>query len=317
MLLSVIAVDTLTPEIKAFRLAAEDGRMLPAYAAGAHVELSLPLQGEGGAVRRKYSLISDPADLRFYEIAVKRNDNGRGGSLWLHDEVAPGATLEVAAPANEFSLHGDASHHLFIAAGIGITPLLGMAGAAQREGWSYELHYAARNKQAMAFRAQVAALPRASEYFSQGEQAGRMDIAAILGAHKDDAGAHVHVCGPARLIDEVRWCAEALGYPARRIHFESFGPAWTPSDGTVQLMLSESEIALAVAPGVTLLDAMEQAGAWIPSECKRGECGACITGYSGGAPLHRDNCLTLEQRAHSFCPCVSWAGPDSVLTLQI
>lgn len=315
MLLSVIAIDMLTPVIKAFRLAAEDGGMLPAWAAGAHIELSLPLQG--GTVQRKYSLVSDPADLRHYEIAVKRNPDGRGGSAWLHEAVDVGGTLEVGAPASEFGLHGDASHHVFIAGGIGITPLLGMAGTAQREGLPHALHYAARDEQAMAFRAQVAALPQARVYFSQGRQAGRMDIAAILGAHQGDAGTHVYVCGPARLIDEVRWCAEALGYPARRIHFESFGPAWMPGDGAVQLVLSESGIALSVAPGVTLLDAMEEAGAWIPSECKRGECGACITSYTGGAPLHRDNCLTFEQRSHSFCPCVSWAGSDSVLILQI
>lgn len=315
MLLTVIAVEILTPAIKAFRLAAADGAMLPAYAAGAHLELTLPIQG--GAVRRKYSLVSDPADLCFYEIAVKRNSSGRGGSAWLHDELAVGNTLETSAPHNEFGLHAGATRHVLIAGGIGITPLLGMAAMAQREGQPHALHYAAQNKQAMAFRAQAVALPQATLYLSQGGQASRMDIAAILGAHRGDAGTHVYVCGPARLIDEVRWCAEALGYPARRIHFESFGPAWMPGDGTVQLLLGESGIALSVAPGVTLLDAMEEAGAWIPSECKRGECGACITSYTGGAPLHRDNCLTLAQRSHSFCPCVSWADPDSVLTLPI
>jgi len=315
MLLSVIAVEMLTPDIKAVRLAAEDGGMLPTYLAGAHIELSIPLRDL--AVQRKYSLVSDPAELRFYDIAVKRNINGRGGSAHLHDKVGVGDTLEVAAPANEFSLRNDASHHVLIAGGIGITPLLGMAGTAEREGRSYELHYSAQDERAMAFRAPVAALSRASVYFSQGEPAGRLDIAAILGAHKEDADAHLYVCGPARLIDDVRWCAEALGYPARRIHFESFGPAWTAGDGPVQLVLSDSSIELSVQPGVTLLDAMEEAGAWIPSECKRGECGTCITSYTGGAPLHRDNCLTLEQRAHSFCPCVSWADAGSVLTLQI
>jgi len=315
MLLFVIAVEMLTPDIKALRLASADGAMLPAYAAGAHVELTVQL--DGAASPRKYSLVSNPADLRCYDIAVKRNVNGRGGSAWLHDEVHVGATLEVGAPVNEFSLRSEASHHVLIAGGIGITPLLSMAAALEREGLSYELHYAAREEGAMAFRAPVAALSCARTYFTQGDPGGRLDIAAILGPHKADAGSHVYVCGPARLIDAVRWDAEDLGYAARRVHFESFGPAWTASDGTVQLTLSGSGIELSVEPGVTLLDAMEQAGAWIPSECKRGECGACVTSYTGGAPLHRDNCLTREQRASSFCPCVSWAEPDTVLTLQI
>ena len=315
MLLSVIAVEMLTPEIKLIRIARADGAMLPAYTAGAHVEVSLPLQN--GPAQRKYSLVSDPADLGFYEIAVKRNPNGRGGSAYLHDQVLVGDTLDISAPATEFSLADNAVRHIFIAGGIGITPLLGMAQNAERQAWPYALHYSAAEQQAMAFHAQVSALSGAHTHFSRVQPASRLDIAAILGAHRDEAGVHVYVCGPAGLIDEVRWCAESLGYPARHIHFESFGPAWAPSDGTVQLMLGESGIALSVEPGVTLLDAMEEAGAWIPSECKRGECGACITSYSGGVPLHRDSCLTQEQRAHSFCPCVSWAEAETVLTLQI
>lgn len=315
MLLSVIAIEMLSADIKAFTLALADGGLLPAYSAGAHVELSFQVQG--ATVQRKYSLVSDPAELHCYQIAVKRNVNGRGGSAYLHDEVTVGSRLEVSAPASEFSLASDAAHHLFIAGGIGITPLLGMAGIAERQAWPYELHYAAPDVQAMAFLEQVSALPGARTYFSQHAPASRMDIAAILGAHKDRGGVHVYVCGPARLIDAVRWCAESMGYPARHVHFESFGPAWMPGDGKVELMLSESGIALSVEPGVTLLDAMEEAGAWIPSECKRGECGACITSYSGGAPLHRDSCLTAEQRTHSFCPCVSWADANNVLTLQI
>lgn len=315
MQLSVIAVEMLTDDIKAITLALADGGQLPAYTAGAHIELSLPLQG--AAVQRKYSLVSDPAELGSYQIAVKHNLNGRGGSAYLHDELEVGSMLEVSAPASEFSLGKGAAHHVFIAGGIGITPLLGMAEIAEREAASYELHYSAPREQAMAFRARVAALSRANTYCSQNDPASKLDIIAVLAAHKDKTGVHIYVCGPTRLLDAVRWCAESLGYPARQIHFESFGPVWMPEDGTVQLMLSESGIALSVEPGVTLLDAMEEAGAWIPSECKRGECGACITSYSGGKPLHRDSCLTLEQRLHSFCPCVSWADTETVLTLQI
>lgn len=313
MLLSVIHAELLTPDIRAIRLAHPDGSPLPAFDPGAHIELTLQLEGE--TVQRKYSLVSDPAQRAFYDIAVKRSLNGRGGSAHVHDAMAVGYVLQVGEPVNEFRLRTEAAHHVFIAGGIGITLLLGMASAAERANDSYELHYAARSEQAMAFRAPVTALSQATLYFSQA--AARPDIAAILGKHRDNAGVHVYVCGPAQLIDAVRLSATALGFAARQIHFESFGPAWAADDGSVQLVLSESGIELSVDPGVTLLDAMEAAGAWVPSDCKRGECGACITSYTGGLPLHRDHCLTAEQRAHSFCPCVSWASPQAVLTLQI
>lgn len=315
MLLSVIAVDMLAPDIRAIELAAADGSPLPPFAAGAHVELAIPSSEPPS--RRKYSLVSDPGKLESYRIAVKRQANGRGASAFLHDEVDVGSVLDVGMPANEFGVRAEASHHIFIAGGIGITPLLGMAMEAASRGLSHELHYVAQSRAAMALYEQVSSLSRATTYFSQGEQASRPDIAAILGAHPHQADAHVYVCGPARLIDAVRWAANAAGYPARRIHFESFGPAWTASDGEVRLCLSGSALALSVPPGVTLLDAMEEAGAWIPSDCKRGECGACITSYSGGVPLHRDHCLTAEQRTHSFCPCVSWADSRSVLTVPM
>ena len=158
---------------------------------------------------------------------------------------------------------------------------------------------------------------RADLYFTRGDGARRIDIDALLDRHQGQAETHLYVCGPALLIDAVRLAAEARGVIRRRIHFESFGPSWDATDGPVRVAMSESAIELEAMPGTTLLDAMEAAGAWIPSDCKRGECGACIATYSGGRPIHRDNCLTEEQRRHSLCPCVSWASSDAVLTLQL
>jgi len=317
MQLRVIHAEALTPSIRLLRLARVDHEPLPAFSPGAHVEVQVPL-GDGD-VLRKYSLVSD-GDVRSHcEIAVKRATNGGGGSAFLHDVLAVGDTLEVSEPIHAFDLAPQGTHHVLVAGGIGITPMLGMASRLKESGASYELHYTGASAGDMAFRESLLQQhdARMQLYVTRGDDARRLDVDALLARHAGDGDTHLYVCGPGSLIDAVRLRGEARGIGRRRIHFESFGPAWGPTDGTVRLVMSESGIELDVAPGTTLLDAMEAAGAWIPSDCKRGECGACIASYSGGRPLHRDHCLTEAQREHSMCPCVSWASPDEVLTLQL
>lgn len=317
MLLRVLQTEALTPSIRLIRLGRPDQAPLPGFHPGAHVELGLPL-GDG-VTYRKYSLVSDGDDGSTYEIAVKRASHGRGGSMFMHDGLSVGDELDVSPPINEFGIAPTGSHHVLIAGGVGITPMLGIAARLKRSGASYELHYSAASAADMAFldRVKQDHAEQVQLYFTRGEGARRMDIAALLERHQGQVDTHLYVCGPGSLIDAVRLAGEARGVNRRRIHFESFGPSWNATDGPVRVAMSESAIELEVAPGTTLLDAMEAAGAWIPSDCKRGECGACIASYSGGRPIHRDNCLTEEQRTHSLCPCVSWASSDEVLTLQL
>ena len=317
MLLRVTDIEVLTSSIRRIRLGSADGAPLTSFQPGAHIEIGLPVGDV--VVFRKYSLISDGDDGSHYEIAVKRAGHGRGGSAFIHDELAVGDELDVSTPVNEFSIAAQGAHHVLIAGGIGITPMLGIAARLKQTDASYELHYSGRSTDEMAFHERMRQDhgDRAQLYATRGEGAARLDIAALLDRHQGQVDTHLYVCGPATLIDAVRLAAEARGVSRRRIHFESFGPSWEATDGPVRIAMSESAIDLEVTPGTTLLDAMEAAGAWIPSDCKRGECGACIASYSGGRPLHRDNCLTEEQRQHSFCPCVSWAASDEVLTLQL
>ncbi|MDY0746767.1 PDR/VanB family oxidoreductase [Paucibacter sp. R3-3] len=317
MLLRVTHVEMLTPNIRLIRLQNPDGSPLPSFKPGAHIEVGLPL-GEAAAFR-KYSLVSDGGDGTCYEIAVKRNAFGRGGSVFLNDALSIGDELEVSAPINEFGIASAGLHHVLIAGGIGITPMLGIASRLKQAGMSYELHYAAMSRGDMAFHDALLRdhAGRCTLYFTREEPAQRLDVQALVAHHRDHVGTHLYVCGPGSLIDEVRLSAEGSGLARPRVHFESFGPAWSASDGTVRVTMTESALDLEVEPGTTLLEAMEAAGAWIPSDCKRGECGACIASYTGGRPLHRDNCLTEAQRAHSFCPCVSWASSDAVLLVQM
>ena len=317
MRLTVTRAEPLADGVRLIRLQDRADAPLPRFDAGAHIELGFEVDGQ--SLLRKYSLVSDTGALDRYDIAVKRNDSGRGGSRFLHDVLAVGDTVEVSTPVHAFGIAPAASHHLLIAGGIGITPMLGIASALKQRGASYELHYAARHEREMAFRDRLLDEGHDQLFLyatRQGESPRRIDVQGLLRPRSRDEGVHFHVCGPAKLIDDVRLAAMALGIASSRIHFESFGPAWSATDTKVRLALTESGLELEASPGTTLLDAVEAAGAWIPSDCRRGECGACIVSYGGGTPIHRDNCLTPQQRTHSLCLCVSWAEPGDALVLR-
>jgi ferredoxin-NADP reductase len=318
MRLTVTRAEPLADGVRLIRLQDRADAPLPRFDAGAHIELGLEVDGQ--SLLRKYSLVSETRALDHYEIAVKRNDSGRGGSRFLHDVLAVGDTMEVSTPVHAFGIAPAASHHVLIAGGIGITPMLGMASALKQRGASYELHYSARHDREMAFRDRLLDEGHDQLFLyatRQGESPRRIDVQGLLQPRSRDEGVHFHVCGPAKLIDDVRLAAVAHGVASSRIHFESFGPAWSATDTKVRLALTESGLELEASPGTTLLDAVEAAGAWIPSDCRRGECGACIVSYSGGIPIHRDNCLTPQQRTHSMCLCVSWAEPGDTLALRV
>lgn len=316
MQLRVTLAQALVPGVRLIRLASADGQPLPAFEPGSHLVLAFSPGAD--LLERKYSLVSPCEGGAYYEIAVKKNPNGRGGSAYLHDHLDVGALLEASSPVSEFNLVAEASRHVLIAGGIGITPMLGMLERLRSEGRSHELHYSAKSRAGMAFADRLAhdGDDAVTLYFSESDSFRRIDVEHLLATHADSPTTHFHVCGPSRLIDRVRLAAQSHGIAARRVHFESFGPAWTMTDGPVSLVLSESGLQLDVPVGTTLLDAMETAGAWLASDCRRGECGACITTYTGGQPIHRDNCLSEDERRHAFCPCVSWAASSEPLILQ-
>lgn len=317
MRLRVIEATLISGDVRLIRMAAPDGSPLSAFDAGAHLIVDVPVRG--GSVQRKYSLVSDTDGGNYYEIAVRRHPEGRGGSAFLHDNLPPGAFLDTSSPVSEFGIAPDGEHHVLLSGGIGITPMPGIVAQLGRSNASWEMHHSARTPATMILRDRFPqeSSERIALYFTAGDQSRRIDVESLVAAHAASDTTHFYVCGPVALVDRVRLAADALGVPKRRVHFESFGPAWTASDKPVKLSLSESGVDLEVPVGTTLLDAMESAGAWLASDCRRGECGACIATYTSGSPIHRDYCLTEEQRTHSFCPCVSWASPGDVLTLQL
>jgi ferredoxin-NADP reductase/predicted pyridoxine 5'-phosphate oxidase superfamily flavin-nucleotide-binding protein len=219
--LTVTGIRQMTPRIRAYELRASDWGNLPVAAPGAH--LSIPVQlADGTLVTRQYSLATHPARRDMYEIAVLREDDGRGGSAAIHASWAIGTRLDLDPPLNQFALHDDARPAVLIAGGIGITPIKAMAQALQARGTPFMLHYTGRRPEEMAYRDRLAIeFPQQLRlYFSRVAGQARMDIDAILRNAAEDAV--FYVCGPAALIGAVATSAGKLGLAPERVQFESF-----------------------------------------------------------------------------------------------
>ncbi|WP_418127849.1 PDR/VanB family oxidoreductase [Variovorax sp. KK3] len=315
MKLIVTRAEPAAEGIRRIELRSGDGAALPAFTPGAHLKFKLVLPN-GQASVREYSLVSTPDERDRYEIAVLREPAGTGGSAAMH-ALAVGDVLEADGPFNEFALAEQAREHLLIAGGIGITPILCMARALASRGAAMQLHYAARAPECMAYRDEAAALPGATLYFDQGDPARGMPLDAVL-ADPGEAR-HLYVCGPRGLIAGVLERAEALGWPAERLHYESFkGAVALANDRPIRLVLRGSGRTLDVKADQSILDALIAAGLDPLYDCRRGECGMCMTPVLEGLPDHRDHALSAAERADGkvICTCVSRAlTPELVLDL--
>jgi ferredoxin-NADP reductase/predicted pyridoxine 5'-phosphate oxidase superfamily flavin-nucleotide-binding protein len=307
--LIVAGMRQLTPRVRAFELRDPDGAELPAIAAGSHLRLPVRLANGRMAVRH-YSIYSDPARRDAYEIAVLREEEGAGGSRAVHESFNLGLHLRCEFPQSYFHLHEDARPAVLIAGGIGITPILSMAQALHRRGAAMQLHYAARSRLDMAFRAKLLRdLPRGVTLYSSAD-GEHMDAERILAAAPDDAV--FYVCGPARLIDAVKRAAVSLGIAADRIRIESFIASIAADSRPVRLELRRSGKELHVPADQTLLDAMLEAGIDAPYSCKAGNCKTCAVTVLAGEPDHRDSALSDIERGRQrlMCPCISRANGD-------
>ncbi len=309
--LKVEKIQQETARIKSFVLRRHDDEQLPVFQPGAHLPVKVK-QTDGQLVLRHYSLLSDPSDRTTYEIAVLAEPEGRGGSLYLHQEIHEDDILQTAAPKNDFPMSEQANHTVLIAGGIGITPILSMLYKLSSHQQSYEIHYTARSKSDLAFldRIEVLAGDRLYCYTSQEPHTARLDLHKLLASPK--AGTHVYVCGPRRMIKAVRDIADSTGWPAAQIHFESFGTKPSKQDHPLHVRLAKSNKSLRVAADQTILDSLLDAGINVSHDCKRGECGKCSTRVLSGEPDHQDFCLNTEERSTSICVCVSRAKGDDI-----
>ena len=291
-----------------FELTALESTSLPAFTSGAHLTVVTPL-----GVRRNYSLCSDASDTSRYEIAVKRDGNGRGGSMSMVDDVREGAHLSISAPRNNFELAARANDFIFIAGGIGITPILSMMRHLQRSGDSkFKLYYCTRDAERTAFldvlRDEFAG--QVTLHHDLGEINSAYDFWPVL---ETPTRAHVYCCGPKGLMDSV---ADMAGHwPSGSIHFESFGVDANAVAENIafNVRLQKSGREIFVNKDQTLLEALRANGLTVRSSCESGTCGSCKTGLIYGDVDHRDMVLSDEEKANYIMPCVSRAFSGELL----
>lgn len=296
----VVNVNSL---IKRFHFARSNGAPLPAFSGGAHVIIEMQ---DGGTVRRTpYSLMSSPFATNDYQVSIRRDDEGRGGSLYMHRKVKPGLAMRISHPANLFALDKRAPKQLLFAGGIGITPFIAQCHQLMHTNANFELHYSARNRELAGYVDELKQHinHRLHVYYDGEDQ--RIDFDTLLSSQP--AGTHVYVCGPEPMINHVLNRTKKLGWPKAHVHFEHFAKASAGEAFKVHLKASNKTIT--VGENESLLEAIEAAGIDAPFLCRGGACGHCETRVleHDGTLLHADHWLDDNERqsAEKIMVCVS------------
>ena len=290
--------------ICSFELAAVDGSPLPAFSAGAHIDVHLP----DGLVRQ-YSLCNHPQERHRYLIGVLKDPASRGGSQRLHEHIHNGARLRISEPRNLFPLAHGARRSLLFAGGIGITPILCMAERLAHGGADFELHYCARSSARAAFVQRLKDSPFAERVFLHFDEQPdtALDAAKVLAAPEDNV--HLYVCGPAGFMQHVLDSARAQGWPEDHLHREYFAaaPVDSSNDGSFSVKVSSSGQVFEIPADKTVVQVLESHGIEIAMSCEQRICGTCLTRVLEGVPEHRDLFLTEEEQAlnDQFTPCCS------------
>lgn len=305
-------------DIWCFKLVHPQGHALPDFKAGAHITVQTP-----AGQRRNYSLCNDPAETSYCEIGIKLERSGRGGSQSMIDQVHVGDLLSVSSPKNDFELLDPDHEVIFIAGGIGVTPLLAMArqmSSLKNKGGAghFRFYYCARDAEGAAFMPELQALQNAGEvsfHFDGGNPDAGLDFWPLL---EKPSQAHIYCCGPQGLMDAVK---DMSGHwPQGRVHFESFGAnaAQQANNSPFQVKLSQSQTVLQVAENESILEALRKAGRHVPSSCESGTCGSCKTGLVSGQVDHRDFVLTDSEKSNQIMVCVSRAcHPNELIEIDL
>jgi phthalate 4,5-dioxygenase reductase subunit len=297
----------LAQGIFAFELTHPDGADLLEFTGGAHLNVRVP-----NGMLRKYSLCNDPAERHRYVIAVKREDAGRGGSISLIEDTKPGDVLAVAPPKNDFALVKSPPGTIFIAGGIGITPIMAMMRELKNVGGRFRLYYCTRAPALTAFRDELLSPEFSGQvtlHHDDGDPARALDLWPILERPK---GMHLYCCGPTPMMQAVR---DMTGHwSASTVHFEAFSEPERvkPDDKPFLVRLAQSGDTVEVPVGTTILEALRAHGLIVPSSCESGTCGSCRTRLLAGEADHRDLVLAGSERADNIMVCVSRARSDEI-----
>jgi len=293
--------------VRAFELEATSGRSLAAFEPGSHVDVHI-----GDGLVRQYSLCGSPQATTCYQLACKREPDGRGGSIALFERLLVGETLEISLPRNNFPLSDDAQTYTLVAAGIGVTPILSMAYELHNRGKIFDLHIRAKSRTHLPFADSLENMPFTNNitlHLSDDTEKPTFSPASDLG--KWQAEREVYVCGPDEFMTWFTADLTASNWPDSAIFSETFVPRKldTQPSRAFEVVMAKSNKVLTVAADEYLIDVLNANGAGIPCSCTQGICGSCITSVIGGEPLHRDAILSDAERSENtkMCVCVGRA----------
>lgn len=286
----------------------KDGAALPPWTPGAHIDLLLAPDLE-----RQYSLCGDPAEPDRWQVAVLREPEGRGGSAFVHDKLSVGDHLTVRGPRNNFELE-HAARYVFIAGGIGITPILPMIAHVEAKGAEWNLWYGGRSSDSMAFRELLSAYGERITLWPA-DSLGLLPLEQILVA-RAGSGTRIYCCGPEPLLKAVEEHSAAC--PGVNLHVERFTArqmAEPVSQDTFRVVCQKSVVTLEVPPDRSVLEVVEDAGLEVDWACRSGTCGACVTRVISGQIEHRDSVLSDEEWAagQKMTICVSRSQGDELV----
>ncbi|UUW92445.1 PDR/VanB family oxidoreductase [Pimelobacter simplex] len=287
--LTVVSAVEAAADVMTLTLAAADGSALPPWTPGAHIDLVL-----GDDLVRQYSLCGSPADSTTWRIGVLRAPDSRGGSKAVHAELSAGTTVRVRGPRNHFPMVAS-PRYLFVAGGIGITPMLPMIAEAEASGADWRLVYGGRSRASMAFTDELAPYGDKVTLLPQ-DEAGLPDLDALLGVPAPDT--LVYTCGPTGLLDAVEARCGA-SWPAGSLHLERFAAKAAVSEGedeAFELVLQRSGLTLEVPAGQSVFEVCRAAGVSVVGSCLEGVCGTCETEVVDGDVDHRDSILNEEEK---------------------
>jgi cytochrome P450/ferredoxin-NADP reductase len=310
--LTVVGRTEVAEGIVELTLAPEHGSRLPSWSPGAHIDV------ECGTLSRQYSLCGDPTDTDTFTIAVLNEPNGRGGSLWVHSGLHVGKQVTVRGPRNHFRLDPDASSYIFVAGGIGITPIMALAREAQRLGRYYRILYAGRSRRTMAFIDRLLEQHPGRVHLHVSDEGTRMPVRELFATQS--AGAQVYACGPQRLLDELG--SAMFGWPEGSLRVEHFAATGTLLDPERErefdIELADSNLVLRVPRDRTVLQVLREANVDVQSDCEEGLCGTCEVRVVSGSVDHRDVVLSPAEKrdGRTMMTCCSRAG-GSRITLAL
>jgi vanillate O-demethylase ferredoxin subunit len=292
-LVRIDAIQQEAIDIRSFELADAHGMGLPRFTPGSHIDVRI-----GPGLVRQYSLCNGPEGNGRYLIAVKREPNSRACSRAMHEQMKVGDLLTISAPRNRFALSAVASHHLLLAAGIGVTPILSMARHLAARRASFQLQYFTRSVEHTSFRALLAG-PQFEGKVSLNDGMSPDDLKGYLQdlLQVVPGGAHLYLCGPRPFMDLVGTIA-AQTWPLEAVHVEYFSAGPASHDGpetSFRIRLARSGVTLTVPEGQSIVEVLVWHGVEIETSCSQGICGTCLTGVLEGVPDHRDVFFTADQ----------------------